>query len=78
MKKELYKILNNILKVIIITIAIKLIISNYENIGMLIVAFALTHYEIILNKLFKIKLNNINNLLIVLFIFLTPIFYYFD
>ena len=71
MKKDLYKILNNILKVIIIiTIVIKLIISDYENIGMLIIAFLLTHYEIILNKLFKIKLNDINNLLMVLFIFL--------
>ncbi len=71
MKKDLHKILNNILKIIIIvTIVIKLAISNYENIGMLILAFLLTHYEIILNRLFKIKLNNLNNLLIVLFIFL--------
>lgn len=71
MKKDVYKILNSILKImIIVTAVIKLANSDYKSVVMLILAFLLTHYEIILNKLFKIKLNNINNLLIVLFIFL--------
>lgn len=71
---DICKIIDNILRIIIVLIIIiKLFISQYDGIGMLLLTFLLTFYDLILTKVFKIKLNKSSKIMLSIFIFLAQL-----
>jgi hypothetical protein len=64
-------LLDNILRIFIIILTIiKIVNSEFSDIGMLILTFILTFYNIILKKVLKINLNCYSRILLTLLIFL--------
>lgn len=64
------KIISNLVRILIIIIAIFQIINKqYENLGILVITIILTFYDVLLEKLLKIKLDNKLKNSIILFIF---------
>ena len=69
--EKLYKIINNILRIIIILVLLyELYISNYNNVITLLFAFALTYYNYIVKHLFKINLKDSSKIMICILILL--------
>ncbi len=69
-KKDMYKIIANIIRILIVIITIFLIFKReYKNIGILILTMILTFYDMFIEKLLKIKLENNLKISIILFIF---------
>ena len=69
-KKDIYKIITNIIRFLIVIITIFLIFKKeYKNIGILILKMILTFYYVFVEKLLKIKLENNLKISIILFIF---------
>lgn len=69
-KKDIYKIITNIIRFLIVIITIFLIFKReYKNIGILILTMILTFYDMFIEKLLKIKLENNLKISIILFIF---------
>lgn len=69
-KKDIYKIITNIIRILIILITTFLIFKReYKNIGILVLTMVLTFYDVFVEKLLKIKLENNLKISIILFIF---------
>lgn len=69
-KKDIYKIITNIIRILIILITTFLIFKReYKNIGILVLTMLLTFYDVFVEKLLKIKLENNLKISIILFIF---------
>lgn len=69
-KKDIYKIITNIIRILIILITTFLIFKReYKNIGILVLTMILTFYDVFVEKLLKIKLENNLKISIILFIF---------
>ena len=68
---KMYKIINNILRIIIILVLLyELYISNYNNSITLLLAFVLTYYNYIVKHLFKINLKESSKIMICILILL--------
>lgn len=69
-KKDIYKVIANIIRILIAIITIFLIFKKeYKNIGILILTIILTFYDVFVEKILKIKLENNLKISIILFIF---------
>lgn len=69
-KKDIYKIITNIIRILIILITTFLIFKReYKNIGILVLTMILTFYDVFVEKILKIKLENNLKISIILFIF---------
>lgn len=69
-KKDIYPIITNSIRILIIIITMFLIFKKeYKNIGILILTMILTFYDVFVENLLKIKLNNNLKISIILFIF---------
>lgn len=69
-KKDIYKIITNIIRILIILITTFLIFKReYKNIGILVLTMLLTFYDVFVEKILKIKLENNLKISIILFIF---------
>ena len=69
-KKDIYKVIANIIRILIAIITIFLIFKKeYKNIGILILTMILTFYDVFVEKILKIKLENNLKISIILFIF---------
>lgn len=69
-KKDIYKLIANIIRILIAIITIFLIFKKeYKNIGILILTIILTFYDVFVEKILKIKLENNLKISIILFIF---------
>ena len=56
-KKDIYKVIANIIRILIAIITIFLIFKKeYKNIGILILTIILTFYDVFVEKILKIKL----------------------
>lgn len=70
MKKDANKIITNIVRILIILIAIFLIFQKkYENLGILALTMVLTFYDKIVEKILKIQLDESLKISLILFIF---------
>lgn len=69
-KKNIYRIITNVIRLLIILITISLIFKReYKNIGILVLTMILTFYDVFVEKLLKIKLEDNLKISIILFIF---------
>jgi uncharacterized membrane protein YjdF len=69
--KKICNLLDNLLRIIIIILIIlKVVNSEFSDIGMLILTFVLSFYNVFLKKIFKINLNSYSRILLTLLIFL--------
>lgn len=72
--KNINKIINNIIRILIMIIAIFMIYKkDYENLGVLVLTMILTFYDSIIKKTLKIELSENLKIVLTLFIFATQI-----
>jgi uncharacterized membrane protein YjdF len=72
--KKICNLLDNLLRIIIIILIIlKIVNLDFSNIGMLILTFVLSFYNVFLKKIFKINLNFYSRILLTLLIFLAQL-----